>query len=606
MGELTAKQKDYFDNFEINEGGCFFERTKKITKTFLLSCIKDIKTELSTKSGITLVEIVRHKVLNGNVFVSLLVFSYNSTPTFLSKLESQIIPTEKLIGYLIIIEIENYIVLLSRHTPTLKELNKFLKPIQDANLVGAVFSDTSNFIQLKITNSPQVSDAIRNKSFEGKDLSNSLPRYNVGKSIVKGTKLRDNDQTISISFSTSRLNSLGNKVTIYYLCQWCLSIISAIKNPTDISHTILNSYARAIKWSDAPENMIPKYLHIDFYELINYIESEKLELVYKNESDEFSQINVSRFLDKYSDSLELCTQDVNGIKCYHTKRFGEQLYVQQTKTSLNVKSKGRIERLFLRDVNDKREKLTSYINKKKCYIIAFDDISYSYTNAQLYRDASILENLDSILDIFEPHDSFVGVVTEKGNINNETTDFEESSMFNQVEKLYKGDDAITHIVCDDLGNEYADHIVIGNNKIIYVHSKCYSVLKSLSASALQIVIGQAMKNIGNIRYGIISKKVNSWRNKRYSNTAIKVCRKGDLDTLEEAYQNILKSPNGIQEVCLAVNFISKQQLKIAFDKLKNQEPINQKGNVIQLIWLLSSFILACKEADMRCKILCLP
>lgn len=605
MGELTIKQKDYFDNFEINEGGCFFERTKKITKTFLLSCIKDIKTELSTKSGITLVEIVRHKVLNENVFVSLLVFSYNSTPTFLSKLESQIIPTEKLIGYLIIIEIENYIVLLSRHTPTLKKLNKFLKPIQDANLVGAVFSNTSNFIQLKITNSPQVSDAIRNKSFEGKDLSNSLPRYNVGKSIVKGTKLRDNDQTISISFSTSRLNSLGNKVTIYDLCQWCLSIISAIKNPTDISHTILNSYARAIKWSDAPENMIPKYLHIDFYELINYIESEKLELVYKNESDEFSHINISRFLDKYSDSLELCTQDVNGIKCYHTKRFREQLYVQQTKTSLNVKSKGRIMRLFLRDENDKKEKLTSYINKKKCYIIGFDNINYSYANAKLYHDTNIMGNLDYILDIFEEKNDFRQVLSEKGQIVENMLNFDHSSMFYQIEKMYQNDETIKYVVCDDLGIEYADHIVIGDNKIIYVHSKCAKSV-SLSASALQIVIGQAMKNIGNVRYGNINKKVESWRNKRYSKTAIPVCRKGDINSLENAYQNVLKSPNGIQEVCLAVNFISKQQLKIGFDKLKNQEPINQKGNVIQLIWLLSSFILACKEADMRCKILCLP
>ena len=179
-------------------------------------------------------------------------------------------------------------------------------------------------------------------------------------------------------------------------------------------------------------------------------------------------------------------------------------------------------------------------------------------------------------------------------------------MFNQVEKLYKDDDTITHIVCDDLGNEYADHIVIGNNKIIYVHSKCYAVLKSLSASALQVVIGQALKNIGNIRDGVINKKVESWRNKKYSNTAIPVCRKGDINSLENAYQKVLKSPNGIQEVCLAINFISKQQLKEAFDKLKNQEPINQKGNVVQLIWLLSSFILACKEADMKCRILCKP
>lgn len=604
MAELTNKQKDYFDHLEIPEGGCFYECTRMITKTFLTNCFKSIKNELSSKSGTTLVEIIKHKVLDETVFVSLLVFSYHNKPTFLSKLESSTIPTEKLIGYLIIIEIDNYIVLLSRHTPTLKELNKFLKPIQDSNLVGAVFSNDSNFIQLKITNSPQVSDAIRNKSFEGRDLSNSLPRYNVGKSIVKGTKLRDNNQTISISFSTSRLSSLGNKVTIYDLCLWCKSVIYAIKNPVDISHTMLNSYARAIKWSDAPENMIPRYLHIDFYELINYIESEKLELVYRNENDEFSLISLSRFFDKYSDSLELCAQE---FKCdkFNTERFGDQLYVQKTKTSLCIKSKGRIDRLFLRNENGEIDKLTSYINKKRCYIIGFDNINYSYTNAKLYHDTNIKENLDYILDVFEPNDDFERVTSEKGEIVVGMTNFDDTSMFYQVEKLFGTDETIEYIICDDLGDEYADHIILGHHKIIYVHSKC-DKSPSLSASSFQVVIGQAMKNIGNIRYGVINKKVKKWKNKKYSKTNIPVCRKGNIDNFEDAYQKVLKSPNGIQEVCLALNFISKQQLKDAFDKLKNQEPIAQKGNVVQLIWLLSSFILTCKEADMKCRILCKP
>lgn len=209
------------------------------------------------------------------------------------------------------------------------------------------------------------------------------------------------------------------------------------------------------------------------------------------------------------------------------------------------------------------------------------------------------------MDIFEEKKDFQQVVSEKGPIVEHMLNFDQSSMFYQIEKIYQNDETIKYVVCDDLGIEYADHIVIGDNKIIYVHSKC-AKSASLSASALQIVIGQAMKNIGNVRYGNINKKVESWRNKKYSKTAIPVCRKGDINSLENAYQNVLKSPNGIQEVCLAINFISKGELKDAFDKIKNQSPIYQKGNVIQLIWLLSGFILACKEADMKCKILCLP
>lgn len=605
MAQLTPKQQDYIDNFEVNASGYFYKSPDGISRKIIGECFRKITKEIRTKGGSSLVNIIRHKFDDFDSRASLLVFSYDNIPTFLSNLSITPIPQEKLIGYLLVIEIENYIVLLYRHVSSLKTLHSDLTPIQTSKLAGSVLSDDSRFIQLKMTNSLLVSDAIRNKSFEGKNLSNSLPRYNVGNSVVKTTKIQRPDQTVSISFSTSHLSKLGCKVTINELCAWCRSIIDFIKNPYDISKTMLNSFAHAVNWSDLKDLLVPKYLFIDFYELLNLVEREGRTLLYRKEDDSLVEIEISKLLEKYLDPFELVSEQ-NDTNQFNVKKLANQLYVQKSDTALSLKSKGKISRLCLSDEYEKKEGLISYINRKKCYLIGFDEINYTYTNAQLYHDASILENLDSILDIFEPHDNFVGVVTEKGNINNETTDFEESSMFNQVEKLYKDDDTITHIVCDDLGNEYADHIVIGNNKIIYVHSKCYAVLKSLSASALQVVIGQALKNIGNIRDGVINKKVESWRNKKYSNTAIPVCRKGDINSLENAYQKVLKSPNGIQEVCLAINFISKQQLKEAFDKLKNQEPINQKGNVVQLIWLLSSFILACKEADMKCRILCRP
>ncbi len=605
MAKITLKQQDYIDNFEINASGYFYKSPDGISRKVIEECFRKITKEIRTKGGSSLVNIIRYKFDDFDSQASLLVFSYDNIPTFLSNLRITPIPQEKLIGYLLVIEIENYIVLLYRHVPSLKTLSTDLTPIQTSKLAGSVLSDDSRFIQLKMTNSSLVSDAIKNKSFEGKNLSNSLPRYNLGNSVVKTTKIQKSNQTISISFSTSHLSKLGCKVTINELCTWCRSIIDLIENPYDISKTMLNSFAHAVNWSDLKNQLVPKYLFIDFYELLNLMEREGRTLLYRNEDNSFVKIEIPKLLEKYSVPLELVSEQ-NDTNQFNVPKLANQLYVQQSDTALSLKSKGKIGRLYLSDVNERREGLISYINRKKCYLIGFDEINYTYTNAQLYHDASILENLDSMLDIFEPHDSFAGVVTEKGKINNEMTDFEESSMFYQVEKLYKDDKTITHVVCDDLGNEYADHIVIGNNKIIYVHSKCYSKLKSLSASALHVVIGQALKNIGNIRDGVINKKVESWRDKNYASSSISLCRKGELDSFESTYRSVLKSPNGIQEVCLAVNFISKRELKNALDQIRVQQPVQQKGSVIQLIWLLSGFILACKEASINCKILCRP
>lgn len=68
-------------------------------------------------------------------------------------------------------------------------------------------------------------------------------------------------------------------------------------------------------------------------------------------------------------------------------------------------------------------------------------------------------------------------------------------MFHVVEnEIYQDAD---YLVCDDLGNEWADHIAIKDDTISFIHSKCKDKA-GLSASAFQEIVGQATKNIGNL------------------------------------------------------------------------------------------------------------
>ena len=154
-----------------------------------------------------------------------------------------------------------------------------------------------------------------------------------------------------------------------------------------------------------------------------------------------------------------------------------------------------------------------------------------------------------------------------------------------------------------MGNECADHIDICGETLSFIHSKAYGKT-SLSASNFQEVIGQAIKNIGNLRNLNVSNKIETWRDKKYGQTEIPICRKGDINEFESEYNKISKSPNGIKEVCLAIDFISLKSLSSAFNKIKNDESFKQKNSVAQMIWLLSAFISACKDADMHCRILC--
>lgn len=249
-------------------------------------------------------------------------------------------------------------------------------------------------------------------------------------------------------------------------------------------------------------------------------------------------------------------------------------------------------------------KLIDLINRLGCFSIGFSDYSYIYMNKRIYKNASIQNDFNSILSILCPLEEIESVTSEKGyGYDGESTDFESTSMFGVVEKIiFNGAD---FLLCDDFGNEWADHIAIQGNKISYIHSKCNEGKSMLSASKFQEVIGQAVKNIGNMNPDddMISRKMETM-NGKWGQTGIDRCRIGTPNDYERLYKKLRYNPNKIQEICLAVNYLSKSDLVDAFDKIRNNEEFMQKNYVIQLVWLLSGFISACKDADLNCRIFC--
>lgn len=66
----------------------------------------------------------------------------------------------------------------------------------------------------------------------------------------------------------------------------------------------------------------------------------------------------------------------------------------------------------------------------------------------------------------------------------------------------------------------------------------------------------------------------------------------------------LDNPNSTREVCLAVDFLSASEFKDAMSKVIKKEGFAHKGSTVQLFWLLASFISACRDADLQCRIIC--
>ena len=605
---MNANDKIYFEGIVINEGAYFYSYHNNIgeadKKKIIKDCFKSIKEK--TEDFVKIADIQRENVNyegHKNALCSLLLFSSKAVPSFMHKLDDGYKRKECFVGYALIIEIDSYVVILSRHANGMNVFKNNLKSIDGSKLTGALLDADSLFTQLRLGSMGLNNNSLRNRSFEGNDLNQSMPLFGLGQSVVKTARIRQpNEGTTTITLSTSRVAKFGSeKKNISELCIWADMVISGIKNPMDLKRTMLNNFSRPVKWQNEYMHIKPIYLLVDVHELMYKIEEQHVELVYVNGKDNVEETGnlLSKILEKHSKCLEL--KEITPHALYSCNNL-ENLLIKVTKHGIRLDSKGRLNNLFMRYQNGEKTRLTTFINLNKCFYIGFEEVSYIYYGAQLHEDSNMIENLDAILSVFEPIKAMEGVLTEKGVIRAGITHFDDDSVFGVVEDYYTNKDA-SFLICDDMGNECADHIAICGNTLSFIHSKACGKT-SLSASQFQVVIGQAIKNIGNLRNMNITNKVNSWRNKKYRNTEISVCRLGDINQFESNYNQIIKSPNGIKEVCLAIDFISKTGLKDAFDKIKNKESFKQKNSVSQMIWILSAFISACKDADIHCKIIC--
>ena len=113
---------------------------------------------------------------------------------------------------------------------------------------------------------------------------------------------------------------------------------------------------------------------------------------------------------------------------------------------------------------------------------------------QLYKDSSLLGYIELFLEVFKPPSELANMLSEKGTgFWTSSVRFPNNSLFGFIEKELVPD--FDYALLDDLGDEWADYILLTDNKIQFVHAK-HDTTKA-SASAFHVIISQALKNIGN-------------------------------------------------------------------------------------------------------------
>ncbi|HAT1658634.1 TPA: DEAD/DEAH box helicase family protein [Legionella pneumophila] len=315
----------------------------------------------------------------------------------------------------------------------------------------------------------------------------------------------------------------------------------------------------------------------------------------------------------------LITQDKFSIEVY-----GQQYEFQIQKHNNGYKLSCDKFNVNFRSIDGTNKIPISFFNKTQGFSIIFDNYSTIYAHGQYYEPEikvgrNFKENQFDVLSLLYEKDFFREIESEKGKkgtkgeIVDDKIKWERGSLFRSIIDLNVGDldtEEIEYLLCDDLGLEIADFILCMRSKVIFIHAKFGSKTTGLSASKLQDVCGQAIKNIFYLSpynhiepTGVAKKWGQHWTLAELSIPRLIQCQKDYNSAPKEIWTHIKKriqDPDSTKEVWLVLGgIISKSKLS---SSLRNKKGL--RAEALQASMQLLSCAQSVNSVGAKLKIFC--
>jgi len=600
-------KEDQLKNILINENAYFYKNISNvvIAKWNIIEVFRDAS---SFKMGNYLLkEVKKSHILNGEqIKYSFCVFKYQTKPTFIDEEIHNWFEVK--LGYLLIVEIREYIIISRKNS---SNIQNFIKQFQvlDYKVLSTLFvNDDTSFEKFSLKNLNVSDNAIREKSIEAIDLKENFSALGASNYMLSSMRVKNNDVKTSLILNSSRINKFGKKNSIERFCDWSFDLVDEISGHVE-HDTFLSVFAEPQDYEILRSTLIPISILFNFGSLINDFEYGRIDkaILRIEYSDEIKNIEID--IIKYLSAFErLCKIESFNNSYKIQNKTAKDLEIRLNDKSITLKSEKLKKVLLIKD-NGIEQSIIDYLNTNSGFIINFENIDLAYSNRKLFKDNKLLGNIDHFIKVFSPYNELQTTNSEKGNFNSIQTQFEVNSTFRFVEDTFSQN--VDYFICDDLGKEWADHIGVTSNKITFYHSK-HKDSKS-SASAFQDIVAQALKNLGNLSpqdFQLESKRA-FWSSQYNSGTGIQTNINrlrvgGSVNNAIDGIKNAIKNPYFDKEVYLVVDFISKSELKLYLHKLKNSVNFAQKNEALQILWLISSLISGCKELNTNVTICCKP
>lgn len=588
------------NDLSLNKNVQFYELQKPLTKKSIEDTFKEISKERVgnyLKNGYKVKE---HYTTNSGyqVVYSLVSYKIEAEPSFLSGTSVR----EQKYAYLLLIECDDALAILKKYVDSPeKHFSSFVEEFDYEKFCHFHGDKNPEYERVTMKNMSISNAVIRSRSLEAKSLNGIVSSNSSSRSIPSNFRMKVGEDSYTLTPSTSRVSHRDKKSAFDGLIDWVIEIKDEIKVTTNQSE-FLSNFASPICLKDIIDlgHEVVAIL-IDLSEIETKFMNGQVVLS-KSDGSQLSSEKINRFFNQLKSPV-LVKGDI--LKVKGTALSGKISYSKNLITIRNHL----LDNILVTEHGTNIYTIGKYLNKEKPFSAVFDSPNYSYYSKSCFEDKHLLNNINSIVNIFDDSYSFIGVASEKEKPHAKNlTRFPVNSLFRKVEDQYCAPHNI--VICDDMNDEWADHIAIDSisniPSISFIHSK-FTSKDTYGASAFHDVVAQALKNIGRTQAEkqlFKNKYDNEWQ-KNYESTNInRVTGAQNWQDLEAALDAVNQNPNSIKKIVLATPFLSKTKLTVELRKLASGQKC--KPHYVQLVWLINTFISSCKDFGVQAHILCKP
>lgn len=598
-------QRVNLKDFSFTRSFVFLRQTKRVKAKQLRVMLKEISVRSGLENAAPIV--IRHRVLLTALpptygSVSFLLGETVRAPTFANGTLQ-----ERVLAYVLLIEAGGYAAMQLRHLGTIDVDPLFLgHSLVPYGQITSVLTNGANILKLvsKIINPAQ--SGLTGRAYEGNSLQNEMPQFGSGKTIPRSLKANDNGTVISVTASAARITTYGPAVDIDQVGMWFSQIRSMLTNNN--RSTFLSRFAEPIDFATAMPNLTPSLIVFDTLGLQTKIEQDRLVWRRKFKKDNQRKLARPVATPQMTDFL------IGQLSSNAMIKKGDFPLGRLAVGGSRIKVELDAFRNFTLFDGKKDVALSAYINSKDLFSVYFDSPDHVYMSGGIYRDSGIVGETLSVIAALQGLPALALADREKIDISRDKphpnkgalSNFPPTSVFTIAEDKYQNAD---YIFCDDLGDEWADHIAVHaeSKTLSFIHSKHGK--PTTGASSLHEIVGQALKNMGNLLCmpAAMARKIGGY-NCSYHGTNIPLVRRAPpgltIIQIEDQIMKILSDNLLRREAVLCCSFLSAADVSNQLTKLKNNQPV--RSHIRQLLWLLSYFVAACKELSVVPIILCRP